>query len=293
MPDGVLTNTTEQLTTLPFHEIGVETILYIVIIIVIAYILVRIISFVLRFVSEKIPGYRHPITMLIPLLKIVIYFTALYYVLFALIEPDITQLIAFFGLFGAALGLGLKDLLADIVGGIVIIFEKPYQIGDKITFGDYYGEVKDIGIRATTLVTPGDSLVTVPNYLVFSKAVSSGNAGNVAMMVIIDLFVDPEADAGAAMNILKEAVVTSKYVYISEKFPYTLLLDDFPYYKRIRAKAYVNDLRNEFEFMSEVTRRTWIEYRKLGIRPTSYRFPEADRDNFNRSFTKQARQDRD
>ena len=193
MPDGVLTNTTEQLTTLPFHEIGVETILYIVIIIVIAYILVRIISFVLRFVSEKIPGYRHPITMLIPLLKIVIYFTALYYVLFALIEPDITQLIAFFGLFGAALGLGLKDLLADIVGGIVIIFEKPYQIGDKITFGDYYGEVKDIGIRATTLVTPGDSLVTVPNYLVFSKAVSSGNAGNVAMMVIIDLFVDPEA----------------------------------------------------------------------------------------------------
>jgi small-conductance mechanosensitive channel len=286
MPDGVLTNTTEQLTTLPITEIGVETILYIVSIIVIAYLLVRVISFVLRFVSEKIPGYRHTITMLIPLFKIIIYFTALYYVLFALIEPDITQLIAFFGLFGAALGLGLKDLFSDIMGGIVIIFEKPFQIGDKITFGSYYGEVKDIGIRATTLVTPGDSLVTVPNYLVFSKAVSSGNAGNVAMMVIIDLFVDPEADAGAAMNILKEAVVTSKYVYISEKFPYTLLLDDFPYYKRIRAKAYVNDLRNEFEFMSEVTRRAWIEYRKLGIRPTSYRFPEADRDNFNRSFTK-------
>lgn len=118
MPNGVLTNTTEQLTTLPFNEIGVETILYIVFIIVIAYLLVRVISFVLRFVSEKIPSYRHPITMLIPLLKITIYFTALYYVLFALIEPDLTQLIAFFGLFGAALGLGLKDLLADIVGGL-------------------------------------------------------------------------------------------------------------------------------------------------------------------------------
>jgi small-conductance mechanosensitive channel len=293
MPDGVLTNTTEQLTTLPITEIGVETILYIVSIIVIAYLLVRVISFVLRFVSEKIPGYRHPITMLIPLLKILIYFSALYHIIFSIFQPDIAQLVAFFAVFGAALGLGLKDLFSDIMGGIVIIFEKPFQIGDKITFGSYYGEVKDIGIRATTLVTPGDSLVTVPNYLVFSKAVSSGNAGNVAMMVIIDLFVDPESDAGAAMNILKEAVVTSKYVYISEKFPYTILLDDFPYYKRIRAKAYVNDLRNEFEFMSEVTRRAWIEYRKLGIRPTSYRFPEADRDNFNSSFTKQARQDRD
>lgn len=274
MPNGVLTNTTEQLTTLPFNEIGVETILYIVFIIVIAYLLVRVISFVLRFVSEKIPSYRHPITMLIPLLKITIYFTALYYVLFALIEPDLTQLIAFFGLFGAALGLGLKDLLADIIGGIVIIFEKPYQIGDKITFGDYYGEVKDIGIRSTKLVTPDDSQVSVPNFKIFSEAVSSGNAGDIAMMVVIDLFIDPDGESGKAMSILKEAVTTSKFVIVSKKYPCTILLQDFPYYKRIRARAYVNDLRNEFEFMSEVTRRAWIEYRKLGIHPTQYRFPE-------------------
>lgn len=274
MPDGVLTNTTEQFTTLPFNEIGIETILYIIVIILIAYILVRVISFVLRFVSEKIPGYRHTITMLIPLLKIIIYFTALYYVLFALIEPDLTQLIAFFGLFGAALGLGLKDLLADIIGGIVIIFEKPYQIGDKITFGDYYGEVKDIGIRSTKLVTPDDSQVSVPNFKIFSEAVSSGNAGDVAMMVVIDLFIDPDCESGKAMSTLKEAVITSKFVVVSKKYPCTILLQDFPYYKRIRAKAYVNDLRNEFEFMSEVTRRTWIEYRKLGIHPTRYRFPE-------------------
>lgn len=279
MADGVLTNTTEQLTTLPFKEIGIETILYIIVVVIVAYLIVRVFSFVLRLISEKLPGYRHSVTMLIPLFKIIIYFTALYYVLFALIQPDLTQLIAFFGLFGAALGLGLKDLFADIIGGIVIIFEKPYQIGDKITFGNYYGEVKDIGIRSTKLVTPGDSLVSVPNYMVFSQAVSSGNAGDVAMMVIIDLFIDPECESGKAMDILKEAVVTSKYVYISKKFPFTILLEDFPYYKRVRAKAYVNDLRNEFEFRSEVTRRAWIEFRKVGIRPTGYRFPEADQSN--------------
>ena len=279
MADGVLTNTTAQFTSLPFKEIGIDTIVYIIVIIIVAYLIVRVLSFVLRFISEKLPAYRHAVTMLIPLLKIIIYFTALYYILFALVQPDITQLIAFFGLFGAALGLGLKDLFADLIGGIVIIFEKPYQIGDKITFGNYYGEVKDIGIRSTKLVTPGDSLVSVPNYMVFSQAVSSGNAGDVAMMVIIDLFIDPECESGKAMNILKEAVETSKYVYISKKFPHTILLEDFPYYKRVRAKAYVNDLRNEFEFKSEVTRRAWIEFRKVGIRPTRYRFPEANQSN--------------
>jgi small-conductance mechanosensitive channel len=284
MADGVLTNTTEQLTTLPFKEIGIDTILYIIVVVIVAYLIVRLLSFILRLISEKLPAYRHAVTMLIPLIKIIIYFTALYYVLFALIQPDLTQLIAFFGLFGAALGLGLKDLFADIIGGVVITFEKPYQIGDKITFGNYYGEVKDIGIRSTKLVTPGDSLVSVPNYMIFSQAVSSGNAGNVAMMVIIDLFIDPECESGKAMDILKEAVITSKYVYISKKFPFTILLEDFPYYKRVRAKAYVNDLRNEFEFRSEVIRRAWIEFRKVGIKPTRYRFPEDDQSNLgNRS----------
>ncbi|HUU76356.1 MAG TPA: mechanosensitive ion channel domain-containing protein [Methanoregulaceae archaeon] len=274
MADGVLINTTQELTApVTLTQIGLDTILYILIVIVISYILVRVFSFILRIISEKFPRYRHPVTMLIPLLKIIIYFTALYYILFALIQPDVTQLIAFFGLFGAALGLGLKDLFADIVGGIVIIFEKPYQIGDKITIGNQYGEVKDIGIRSTKLVTPGDSLVSVPNFVIFSQAVSSGNAGNVAMMVEIDLFIDPECDTGKAMNILKESVVTSKYVYISKKFPYTILLEDHPYYKRIRAKAYVNDLRNEFEFRSEVTRRAWIEFKKEGIKPPRYRIP--------------------
>lgn len=276
MADGVLVNTTEQLTSLPIKEIGIDTILYIIVIIIVAYLIVRVLSFVLRFISEKLPAYRHAVTMLIPLAKIIIYFTALYYILFALFKPDLAQLIAFFAVFGAALGLGLKSFFADILGGVVIIFEKPYQIGDKITFGNYYGEVKDIGIRSTKLVTPGDSLVTIPNELIFSQSVSSGNAGNVAMMVIIDLFIDPECDAEKAMNILKEAVITSKYVYISKKFPYTILLEDFPYYKRVRAKAYVNDLRDEFEFMSEVTRRAWIEFRKAGIRPTRYRFPKTD-----------------
>jgi len=59
-------------------------------------------------------------------------------------------------------------------------------------------------------------------------------------------------------------------VIISDKYPFTVLLEDFPFYKRVRAKGYVNDLRLEFEFKSEVTRRTWSEYRKEGIRPPSF-----------------------
>lgn len=270
MADSILNITGSQSFTLPIKTVDLGTILYLVYILIIAYIIVRVSSFLLKKIAERLPRFRHAFTMLIPLIKIVVYFLAFYNILTSLVEPNLTELIAFFGLFGAALGFGLKDLFADIVGGVVIIFEKPYQIGDKITMGDYYGEVTDIGIRSTRLLTPGDSSVSVPNYLVFSQAVSSGNAGNVAMMVIIDIFIDPECDAGTTIKILKEAIVTSKYVIIAKHFPFTVLFDDFPGYHRIRGKAYVNDLRFEFEFRSEVTRRTWAELKKHGIDPPHF-----------------------
>ncbi|WP_321505022.1 mechanosensitive ion channel domain-containing protein [uncultured Methanoregula sp.] len=270
---NVLSNVTAEL---PVKTIDANLILYVVIIIIIAYVLTYLLSFILVHVSERIGWYRTSVNMIIPLLKLLVYTLALYYIVIAVIEPSLTQMIAFSGLFGAAIGFGLKDLFADIIGSIVIIFEKPYQIGDKVTIGDKYGEVKDIGIRATRIQTPADELVSVPNYSIFSLPVTSGNAGDLAMMVVIDLFIHPDSDAETAMKILKEALVTSKYVIISKKYTYTVLFEDFPFYKRIRAKGYVNDLRREFEFKSEVTRRTWTEFKKAGIRPPSFVLPSGD-----------------
>ena len=274
MADALLSNVTAELSTvtaeLPFKTIDANLIIYIISIIVIAYVLSRLFSFVLMHVSERIGWYRTSITMIIPLLKLLVYGVAFYYIIMAVVVPSLTQMIAFSGLFGAAIGFGLKDLFADVVGGVVIIFEKPYQIGDMVTLGDKYGEVKDIGIRATRIQTPGDEQVSVPNYTIFAQPVTSGNAGDLAMMVVIDLFIHPDSDAEKAMKILREALVTSKYVIISKKYPYTVLLDDFPFYKRVRAKGYVNDLRLEFEFKSEVTRRAWVEFRCVGIRPPSF-----------------------
>ncbi|MDO8872847.1 MAG: mechanosensitive ion channel [Methanoregula sp.] len=277
MADTLLSNVTADVAMeLPIKTIDTNLILYIVSIIIIAYVISYLLSFILVHVSERIGWYRTSVTMTIPLLKLLVYMVALYYIIIAVIEPSLTQMIAFSGLFGAAIGFGLKDLFSDIVGGIVIIFEKPYQIGDKVTIGDKYGEVKDIGIRSTRIQTPADELVSVPNNTIFSQPVTSGNAGDLAMMIVIDLFIHPDSDADTAMKILKEALVTSKYVIISKRYPYTVLFEDFPFYKRIRAKGYVNDLRLEFEFKSEVTRRSWAELKKAGIRPPSIVPPSAD-----------------
>ncbi|MBN2733483.1 MAG: mechanosensitive ion channel [Methanomicrobiaceae archaeon] len=247
-----------------------ETILYIAYIIVISYVLIKLVSFLIKKIGDKAGYKRIAANMIIPLFKFAVYFYASYLIITALVQPSLEQLVLFSGLFGAALGFGLKDLFADIVGGILIAFERPFLIGDKISVGDKYGEVTDIGLRSTRILTPDDSVISIPNFVIFSQSVSSANAGKTEMMVVIDLFIDSKSDQEIAIQILRECLITSKYIYISHSNPYRILLDDFPFYRRLRAKAYVNELRYEFEFKSEITRKAWLEFEKKGIKPPSF-----------------------
>jgi small-conductance mechanosensitive channel len=261
----------DSLTTI-IQSINASLVLSSIIVLLLAYAASRISAYILMQLSElgslnKIGLNRITVKMLIPLLKLAFYFIALYYITYNILNISSDKLIIFSGLLGAGLGFGLKDLFADIVGGMLIILDRPYQIGDKITMGGHYGEVRDIGFRVTRLVTPEETLVSVPNSFIFQNPVANVNAGNLEMMVVIDLFIDPESDSALAMKILKEALVSSRYIRISDKHPFVILLKDYPFYKRIRAKGYATDFRHEFRFETDVTRRAWRELSKAGIKP--------------------------
>ncbi|MFH0966472.1 MAG: mechanosensitive ion channel family protein [Methanobacteriota archaeon] len=236
------------------------------IILIFAYIAVWLLDLCLKFLSEQLGTKRHVLAMAIPVVKIIIYLGAFYLIVSPLLHLGLTEFAVFSGIMGAGLGLGLKDLFADIVAGFVIVIEKPYQIGDKIQVGNDYGEVVDIGMVQTIIITPGDSRVSIPNYSAISNSVSSANAGSAEMMVIIDLYLSYDSDIQEAIRLLSEAVITSRYVYVSDTRPYTILVENLPLFRKITAKAYVNDLRHEFIFKTDITKRAWEAYQKAGIK---------------------------
>lgn len=264
--EGTVETGREQLLE-TLRSIETQTLVTMISILLVAYILGKIVTIILLKISEKMSRSGSvKVKMTIPAIKFGIYVIAFYYILseiFTIFGPELFLLT---GLVGAIIGFGLKDVFADFVGGIVVTFERPYQVGDKITLGNYYGEVIDIGLRATKLVTPDDDTVTVPNSLIFNEPVASSNYGDPEMMVVIDLYIASESDVKTAMKILRETVVSSRYVYISKSSPIILLHKSLPFYTRLRAKAYVNDLRDEFEFESDVHTRAWMEFKKKGIR---------------------------
>lgn len=255
----------EPPTDADLPEIDLATVASFVAILLVAYLLTRVVSYGLNRVSERAVGQRIAIRMAIPMLNFAIYLGAFYVILDTVLDLTTTQLLAFSGLLGAALGFGLKDLFGGVVGGLVILLERPYRVGDKVDILEHYGEVVDIGLRATRIETQDDDLVSVPNYVFFTEAVANANAGNPEMMVVTEFYVSSEADLERAVGIVEDAVVTSRYIYVSDDCPFSVSMRDRPYYRLIRVRAYVNDHRHERALVSDITERVLAAFEEEGI----------------------------
>ena len=92
------------------------------------------------------------------LLKVMVYITAL-----GMLGIQMTSFIAVLGAAGLAVGLALQGSLSNFAGGVLILFFKPFKVGDFIERGSESGTVERIDILHTVLRTPNNQLVVIPN----------------------------------------------------------------------------------------------------------------------------------
>lgn len=84
---------------------------------------------------------------------------------------NITSLVAALGAAGLTASFALQGSLSNLVSGIQIIFTKPFNMGDYLSFGTYEGKVKKIEILSTTLATFDNKEVVIPNSMITSDVV--------------------------------------------------------------------------------------------------------------------------
>ena len=92
---------------------------------------------------------------------------------------DVGALVAGLGLTGFAFGFAFKDIISNVLAGVLIIIYKPFQVGDQIKIKAYAGNVVSIDLRYTVLNTDGN-MVYVPNSLLFTDAIIVENKAAVA-----------------------------------------------------------------------------------------------------------------
>jgi small-conductance mechanosensitive channel len=251
-------------------RLDAAAILQAVLVLALAYVAARVVTAGLSAIAERAGERRIAVKVFVPLARFLIYAVALASVLGGIFQLSSTQLVAAGGLLGAVLAFGIQDLFASVVGGLVVVFERPYRVGDKVTLGGHYGEVTDVGIRATRLVTPTDTEVVVPNLAVFGDPVANANAGAAELLATAELHVAPTADRERAVDLVREAALTSPYVRLSADHPVTVIVEDGPRYTTIESRAYVADLRDESLFRSDVTRRALAAFDAAGIERPAY-----------------------
>ncbi len=179
------------------------------------------------------------------------------------------MLLALGGTIAVTVGFAFKDLAASIIAGLTILIDRPFQVGDRVTFGTHYGEITAIGLRSVRLTTLDDSLVTIPNNKFLTDAVASGNAGELNMLIQIDFFIGVDQDIRLAKRIVSDAITSSRYAFL--KKPWAVLVNqviqDSYFAFRLRSKVYVLDVKFEKALETEVTERVTEGFRKAGILP--------------------------
>lgn len=91
----------------------------------------------------------------------------------SILGAKLSGLITVVAAMGFAVGIALQGSLGNFASGILILFLKPYEVGDWIQIDDKFGQVNEIGIFNTTLITPGSKTLIVPNSKITDDVVTN------------------------------------------------------------------------------------------------------------------------
>jgi len=117
---------------------------------------------------------------------------------------DLSQATLLAGAFGVGIGFGLQNVVNNFVSGLILLFERPIQVGDTVEVENLLGEVTRIGIRASTVTTFQGAEVIVPNGDLISKQVVNWTLSNRRRRVEIDVGVAYGSSPEEVIEILLE-----------------------------------------------------------------------------------------
>ncbi len=131
------------------------------------FLVIRIVSIVFHYLNKATQQTDNTLDdQLMPVLnriaQIIIWAIGIIYILDSL-DVNVTALLAGISIGGLAIALAAQDTVKNFFGSIMIFLDRPFQIGDAISFNGIDGSVEEVGVRSTRIRTFANSVVYVPN----------------------------------------------------------------------------------------------------------------------------------
>jgi len=145
--------------------------------------------------------------------SIIIFLTALV-MLLSHFQVDVTAFVATLGIGSLAIALAGQEVLGNMISGFIIIIDRPFRIGDRIELEELqtWGDVQDIGLYSTRILTRDNRLVAVPNALIGKNRVVNHSIPSTVYRVETHVGVAYGVDIDYVRDVLVEAVRTQDWV---------------------------------------------------------------------------------
>ena len=192
---------------------------------VVSYILFCLcVSWVARIVLKQLGKLLHKGRALLDIACSLIKYAAVIAMIFLVLKAfgvDTKAILTGIGILGLIVGLGAQPLIADVIAGLFIVFEKVFEVGDIIVVDGFRGTVKEIGVRTTQIEDVGGNIKIVNN----SDLKTVINMTNQLSLAVCDMSIE----YGESLERV-EAILKENLDQIRENIPE---IKDGPYYKGV------------------------------------------------------------
>lgn len=244
----------------------IETLL----IIIIAVFLLKIISeFAQQWLSEwkfktKTSADERLIPFLQKILKAVVIILAVIFI-FNAWSINISPLIATAGIAGLAIGLAVKDSLSNILGGLQLVLDRTFKVGDKVQLeSGEMGVILDIGLRSTKLKTYDNEVIFIPNGYLANAKIKNFTQPDFSIRVNVNFGVEYGSDSEEVRKVVLEALRKIEAV-IEEPIPEVQFLNMSDFSLDFVARAWVQSYADAYRTQLKMTDEIYNALNKANI----------------------------
>jgi small-conductance mechanosensitive channel len=125
---------------------------------------------------------------------------------------NLSALTVFAGILSVGIGFGLQNIASNFISGIILLFERPIKVGDRVVIENITGDVEKINMRATIIKTGLNEHIIVPNSYFLQQKVINRSFGDPRMCLVIPIGVAYGSDVEKVSDLLIEAAMEEHLV---------------------------------------------------------------------------------
>ena len=183
---------------------------------------------------------------------------------FQFVGIDLSGLAVIVGLLSVGIGFGLQNVTSNFISGLILLFERPIKIGDRITVGHTEGDVIAINMRSTTIRSLNNISIIVPNTEFISSQVINWSHGDPKVRLDVQVGVSYNSDLDAVIQALREVAEESPNV-LKHPVPDVLFSGFGDSSWNMELRVWLEDPKNYYSTRSEINCAIVNKFRRYGI----------------------------